>query len=371
MKILNIIWKFSTGGIGKCFLSYATLSEVDKSISVISVCIDPQSCDYDREPLKQIGAEIVSIRNKADLSWIKKTKQIVDRENPDVIFCHGFNGPVVVETIRRFYQLNIPMVCSYHGLYHAPTFVKKPLEYIFNHVQTWLYRNCADRVVMVENYSKSYLKKAGVPEWKMMVVHNGIPEQTGHIVPIELSSNIVSIGLASRLDGVKGIEYLLEAIPFMKTITKNKFHVFILGNGPLENKLKGMVNDLGILEEVSFLGYQSNIAEWLAAWDIFVLPSLHEYHSIALLEAMRAGKAIVATKVGGNEESITDQEQGIIVPPKDSIALANALQLLIDSTGLRILLGKSAKNRYLMEFTETIMKKNLVAIFKSLSDRKK
>lgn len=366
MKILNIIWKFSTGGIGKCFMTYASLADIDKSVKVISVCIDPQNCSYDRTPLRKINATMIPIRNKLDFSWIKKTKDLIDTEQPDCFFCHGFNGPVVVEIIRRLYHLNTPMVCSYHGLYHAPTINKKIFEFVYNHVQTLIYKKYAEKVILVENYSKSYLAQAGVPTSKMVVVHNGIPEQNEMVLPMELAPNGVSIGLASRMDSVKGIEYLLKAVPYLKENSRNKFHVYILGDGPLENKLKMMANRLGIQKEVSFLGYQNNIPEWLAAWDIFVLPSLHEYHSIALLEAMRAGKAIVATNVGGNEESITNQVEGLIVSPKDSMALASAIQILIDSKKMRDQLGNSAKKRFMSEFTEDIMKKNLVAVFKAL-----
>lgn len=366
MKILNIIWKFSTGGIGKCFMTYASLADIDKSVKVISVCIDPQNCSYDRTPLRGINATMIPIKNKFDFSWIKKTKELIDAEQPDYLFCHGFNGPVVVEIIRRLYHLNTPMVCSYHGLYHAPTFNKKIFEFVFNHVQTFIYKKYAQKVILVENYSRKYLMDAGVSEKKMVVVHNGIKDQLEDVVPVKLPTNVVSIGLASRLDSVKGIEYMLRAIPTIKERANNKFHVYILGDGPLENKLKKIANDLLIENEVSFLGYQNNIPEWLASWDIFALPSLHEYHSIALLEAMRAGKAIVATKVGGNEESVSNGIHAFTVPAKDQEALAKALITLINSSELRKRFGANAIERFNSEFTEDIMKKNLISVFKSI-----
>ncbi len=108
------------------------------------------------------------------------------------------------------------------------------------------------------------------------------------------------------------------------------------------------------------MGYQNNIPEWLATWDIFVLPSLFEYHSIALLEAMRAGKAIIATTVGGNEESVTNHVEALTIPSKDSIALSEALIKLIENPQLRKKIGENARKRFLIEFTENTMKKNLI-----------
>lgn len=98
---------------------------------------------------------------------------------------------------------------------------------------------------------------------------------------------------------------------------------------------------------------------------IFVIPSLSENHSIALLEAMRAQLAIVATKVGGNGESITDGEQGLLIPRADSISLANALEKLILDPLLREKLAIGARIRFEKEFTESAMMHNLIKVLHS------
>ena len=106
---------------------------------------------------------------------------------------------------------------------------------------------------------------------------------------------------------------------------------------------------------------------WLNSADIFAITSFQENHSIALLEAMRAGKAIVATTVGGNGESITDGIDGLLVPPADSVALADALRKLLSDRSLRERLGQNARNRFEKEFTETAMMMGLVNVFKSIT----
>lgn len=141
----------------------------------------------------------------------------------------------------------------------------------------------------------------------------------------------------------------------------------MIGEGPDLENLRIQSTKLGLNEDISFVGFQSNVADWLAACDIFALPSLYEYHSIAVLEAMRAGKAIVATTVGGNGESITDGVEGLLVPPSDPVALADALEKLLSDSELRKRLGQNARNRFEREFTETAMMKGLVNVFKSVS----
>ena len=88
--------------------------------------------------------------------------------------------------------------------------------------------------------------------------------------------------------------------------------------------------------------------------------SFFENHSVSILEAMRAGKAIVTTDVGGNKESVTDGKEALIVPAKDSESLAESLTNLINNSSLRQTLGENAHIRFLNEFTEDIMKKNLI-----------
>ncbi len=367
MKILNVIWKFSTGGIGKCFQTYARLHDVDYDVEVVSACIDPQDCTYDRTALKAIGARIIPIKSVLDFSWQEKTKELIDEVQPDLIFCHGFNGPVVVQRLRQKYHLDIPMVCSYHGLYHAPSLQKKLLAPLYNNLQMLCYRKYAQKVIPVENYSLAYLKRKHVPESKIAVVHNGIAPHF-EAKEIDLPEKGVTIGLASRLDKVKGIEYLLEAVPLIKTRTKQPFHIYVVGDGPLDKDLRKRIAELHVEDDVTMTGYQGNIPDWLATWDIFCLPSLHEYHSIALLEAMRAGKAIVATDVGGNTESVRDGKEGLVVPSKDPSALAGALVKLIESPSLRKELGNHARERFEREFTEEVMKRNLVKVMKEVYD---
>ena len=340
-------------------MTYAKLDNFTSDLRVKSVCIDIQNCNYDRSILYKSNIDTIPIKSKFDISWIKQLKLMVAEVHPDIIFCHGFNGPIIVQILRITTGISIPMVCTYHGKYHAPTAIKKPLAYIYNNLQALIYRHVAKKVFLVENFSMKYLLSKRIPREKMVVVHNGISDNKEETKSIKLSTDDLSIGLASRLDNVKGIEYLLEAVAILQKRNLPKFHVYILGDGPLEAKLKKMSTDLGVDKFVSFLGYQKNIGEWLSSWDIFVLPSLFEYHSIALLEAMRAGKAIVATSVGGNEESVRNSIEALIISSKSSSAIADALETLLVDEKLRKKLGENARNRFKLEFTEEVMMRNL------------
>lgn len=359
MKVFNLIWGFALGaGIDKCFLTYARLGEVDKDIEVQSVCIRLLNNDSHLEPLKELEVTFIDIKGRSDFSWIKRLKKCIDDVQPDVIFTHGFNGAIMVLAERIFMHMTTPVVCTYHGAYYAPTPTKKLLEPIYNSMSILVYKKISRRVICVENVSRKYLFTKGIPKEKVVTVHNGIPD-----IPVEkhvpLDSSVPTIVTASRITEVKGLPYLLKALHILreKGVT---FHYYMIGEGPDLEALKMQAKELDLESSISFVGFQSNVPEWLAACDIFALPSLCECHSIAVLEAMRAGKAIVATMVGGNSESVENGKEGILVPSMDAKAFADALEMMLTDQDARKRFGLMARRRFEREFTETAMMNNIV-----------
>jgi len=363
MKVLNLIWGFTLGaGIDKCFLTYARLGDVDGSVEVKSVCINVLSRDSHLEPLKELGVEFIDIRSPKDISWIGRLADCIRGYQPDVLFTHGFNGAIMTLLERVLKGVKVRTVLTYHGSYHAPTKAKKLIEPIYNGLTHWIYSHFADVTISVAEYSRQFLMDHGVPAQKVVTVHNGIKDVEAP-KPVEMQHEVVNIISASRIDKVKGLPYMMEAVEMLKE-RGVKFHYHMIGEGPELAEMKRICKEKHLEDVVSFEGFQSNVPEWLAAADIFALPSLYEYHSIAVLEAMRAGKAIVATMVGGNGESITDKEQGLMVPAADSKAFADALERMIKDEALRKRLADNARKRFENEFTEEAMKRNLVKVIK-------
>jgi len=137
------------------------------------------------------------------------------------------------------------------------------------------------------------------------------------------------IGSVSNLNPTKGFEYLIEAIP----IVKKKFpliSVEIIGDGSERNKLILKVKELKLEHNVSFLGSKKEGYKYIKHWRAFILPSVSEPFGIAALEAMASGVPLVASKGGGLKDIITDKKNGLLVPPRNSEALAKAiLQILL------------------------------------------
>ena len=356
LKVLSLHWGFSIGGIGK----YAAMIEGVKKYQPIflqSVCILGKKWQCDYSTLEKIRAKKIIINSRGDISWLWKVVRDIDRIKPDLIMTHGFNGHFVCLASRPFRKHNPAVICSYHGDSSPTSLERKILEGIFNRMTERFIRHYAMAVAVVAEYTEKYLVRKGVSPRKITVIHNGIgPAGSSANVRENLRNEWgvkegeILVGTASRVDEVKGIPYLIEAIVKVSRQINN-IRVVIVGTGRLEDTLKKRVEKLGLRNKVLFAGFRTDIDDCLEAFDIFALPSLAEYHSIALLEAMRSGKAIVSTDVGGNTESVRHEKEALIVPAANADKLAESIERLARDSTLRKELGNAARKRCLENFT--------------------
>ena len=148
----------------------------------------------------------------------------------------------------------------------------------------------------------------------------------------------------SRLNRMKGIEYFLEAVvEVSRRYPEVRF--VIAGDGDNRAELEAYAAKLGIASKVLFTGFRTDLPHLLAEADLSVLPSLSEGLSNSILEAMSAGVPVVATNVGGNPEIVEDGVTGLLVPARDSAALAKAMIRMFEEPGLRLEFGAAGRRR--------------------------
>jgi glycosyltransferase involved in cell wall biosynthesis len=185
------------------------------------------------------------------------------------------------------------------------------------------------------------------PIEKIRVIHNGIPVSNIQKITKNTHNNWrrqhgfndsdILVCAVGRHAEVKNHRSLVRAFAMIKLT--NTF-LILVGDGPLRKDLQLLVENLDMQTRVRFVGDSSEVSSILASVDIFVLPSLSEAHSIALLEAAAAGLAIVATNVGGNPEVIDHGINGFIVEPGNIEELTNRIAQLIDCPAIRAEFGK-------------------------------
>ena len=155
--------------------------------------------------------------------------------------------------------------------------------------------------------------------------------------------HIVSVG---RLTAEKGHQYLIEALHLLNTkYNRQNFTATILGDGALQTDLAQLVNRYHLSDRIQMPGFCDGIFSMLSTAHLFVLPSLHESSPNALIEAMGVGLPCIASGVGGVLDLIDHQENGLLIPPRASGALAEAINNLLTNQELAVYLGRNARRR--------------------------
>jgi glycosyltransferase involved in cell wall biosynthesis len=194
-------------------------------------------------------------------------------------------------------------------------------------------------VIYASQRTYATAQRLGVaPAHKSYVIENGIKLDE---YPVATSSSPPRpvICCVARLEYQKGLDVLLEALARLQA----EALVRIVGEGSRRAELEARVRELGLAERVTFAGHQPHVARTLQQSQIFVLPSRFEGLAFALLEALATGLPCVVTDVGDHGRLITSGENGIVVPPNDSAALAAALETLLRDHALRARLGAAAR----------------------------
>jgi len=232
-----------------------------------------------------------------------------------------------------------------------------------------------DNFIVVSNaLIKFLITKRRLPSSRIHRIYNGI--ELKYYTPssinknnlrneLKINSDIIVIGAIGRLVWQKGFEYFIQSIPeVIKHYPNSK--VLIVGEGPLEDRLKAQGSRLKVQNNLIFTGFRDDIKEVLSSIDILVIPSLLEGFPMITLEGMAMAKPIIATSISGIKEQIIDEESGVLVPPGDHETLTKALiALLIDKKKSRYL-GLNARRRVKKYFGVEKMVAETERVYQSL-----
>jgi glycosyltransferase involved in cell wall biosynthesis len=211
-----------------------------------------------------------------------------------------------------------------------------------------------DRYIAVSHDVARKLRRVcSSPSRKIEVIPNGVlvenfdrPRNEELRWRLLRGENRPMVFTAARLDPQKGLEHLLAAA----RVVPNAVFV-VAGDGPRREALGIQAKELGVSDRVLLLGHRTDVPDLLSACDLFVLPSLFEGLPISVLEAMAAGRPVVATAVGGTDEVVLPGITGLLVPPKDPEGLARGIRTLLDDPSLARRLAESARLRVCTEFS--------------------
>jgi glycosyltransferase involved in cell wall biosynthesis len=230
------------------------------------------------------------------------------------------------------------------------------------------------RVIAISKaVADSERKRQGPHSPEITVIHNGLPDCASEIskpadqVRLELGiePKVPLIVCAARLEPEKNVASLITA---MGQVRANfpAARCVVAGRGSLHDVLATQIRQMGLEKEVRLLGFCPDALSIIAAADVFVLPSLAEPFGLVLLEAMAAGRPVVATRVAGPVEIVDDGVTGLLVPPSDPPALAAAIAHLISNREDADKMGRQGRARFQSLFTDTRMAAAMADVYREL-----
>jgi len=313
----------------------------------VRVVLSPSpSVDPSAKACERAGAAVtrLAVRGKSDVGGFVRFRRLVARERPQVVHLH-LSSPV--EAMPVVLAARCGGAARVITTEHAPTW--SPLEKRYSRAAKRAVGRLIVRVIALSRADASYLQhRFDVPPGRIAVIPNGVPA-SAVVVPRETARAGLGlradafpvIGYVGALEIKKGVLDLVEAVSRLAARGTISPVLALAGEGTLESQLRERSQRPGF--GLHLCGQLPGVGPFLAAADLFALPSHQEAMPLALLEAMMAGLPVVATKVGGVPEAIEDGVNGLLVAPSAVDDLASALGRLAGDAELRLRLGEAAR----------------------------
>ena len=304
------------------------------------------------EQLRGAGVPVWLVRSlkreldpRADLRVLRELRTALRAFNPDLVSTHSTKAGWVGRVVAR--SIKVPVVVTAHGWLLTPGRLG-PQQKI-----AWLAERglapLAEAVIAVSHYDHDVAREHDVvPESKLRVVHNALPEvdEALRATPAKLAPRIISV---ARFETPKDPLTLVAALARLPET--QPWTCELVGDGSMRPQIEAAIARAGLGGRVTLLGERDDVPARLAAAQIFVLPTRREGFPISVLEAMRAGLPVVASNVGGIAEAVVHGETGSLVPPGCPEALAEALGPLVSDPALRAAEGAAGRRRFEAEFS--------------------
>jgi glycosyltransferase involved in cell wall biosynthesis len=317
-----------------------------------------------------VEVDVIRERFRFDPRSVGQLRRIVGRRAPDIIETQMVKSHFLVKLSglgRRY-----PWVAYHHG--YTTTDLKMRL---YNQLNRWSLPSAA-RVITVCGPFAERLAREGVRPEQISVRHNSITApaeaDAGEVAALRVGLGIgagervvLAVGRLSREKGHVDLVAALERLRRLEPALN--FKLVIVGDGPERRRVEEAARGLGLGGRIIFAGHRADVRPFYALADVLTLPSHSEGSPNVLLEAMAAGLPVAAAAVGGVPEIADDGESALLVPPRDSQAMAAALARLLTDAPLAAGLAARARERALTHFSPDSFVRSLVEIYRDLMPR--
>ncbi len=359
MKILLLANHFNTGGISTYLLTL--IKGYTQRGHRVFVVTSGGDCVAEAESLGATHVLLSGVKVKCEfhpglLSVVKTIRRLVREESIDILH------PQTRVTQSVAAMVGAPYVSTCHGFFKPSIF---RIGFPF-----W-----GQRAIAISGpVAKHLTRDLWVSPSKVVFVPNGIDSRKFFPATSEACHALRErfgvgtsplVGIIARLSDVKGHLYLIEAMnelvhgmPGIKCL--------IIGEGPLEHELKGQVSRLQLEASIKFFRINGLPAEILPMFDVFVMPSLQEGLGLSVMEAQACGVPVVASRVGGLVEAVKDGVTGILVPPRDHLALADAIMKVLADKDIASRFGLAGREWIMKNFSVDQMVERTLAVYEDV-----
>jgi glycosyltransferase involved in cell wall biosynthesis len=358
IRVLQVINSLHAGGAEALLKNFVIQAKNNKKLQM-EICVLYSNGIF-RKEIKNKGISIwdLGLKFKYDLRGIIKLISLIKRGKYSIVHVHLFPANLFGSIASLFLPKNIKFIFSEHNVYNRRRSFK-----IFKVLDTLIYNRYYKIICVSKQVQVALIEWLPNLQRKSVVISNGVlVSDLSNRSPIK-KYDVLFVG---RLTKAKGVDILIKAINILKEKYRKEIRAAIVGKGYLEEELKELVKELGIGEEVEFLGIRSDIERLMKSTKLFVLTSRWEGLPLTILEAMSSGAGIIATKVGGVPEVIQNGKEGILISPEDPTALARAIAELLKDRELRVKMGINAYKKVKEKYSIEVYSKNILEFYKSL-----
>ncbi len=324
MRIMHVIESLEHGGAEGVAIELANACSQDHEVTIC--CTKVLGSLKDRlDP--EIALVCLGRGEGNDLTLPWRIAREARRRDIEVLHSHAWG--VFLETVAAAWLIGSHVVHTVHGPYlrHGKGLGQRSRARLRRLLERIAARRVAGIACVAASLREFVTHQMRLPT-KVSVIHNGIPDYVSPSSPppADGARRLISVG---RLASVKAYDVLLRAFAQVSH-SRPRLRLTLVGDGPERAGLERLAERLCVSTSVDFVGFRDDVPDLLAKHDMFVLSSQHEGISIAILEAMRAGLPVVATRVGGVPDTVIDGVTGVLVPPDDAPSLAQAIDRLLE-----------------------------------------
>ncbi|MGB0752319.1 MAG: glycosyltransferase, partial [Gammaproteobacteria bacterium] len=327
--LLQVVLSLNAGGTERLVVDM-TLALNDRA-NIVVACLDERGVWA--EHLRNEGIRVEALGRKPGFDWslVGSIRRIAKDMYKPAIHCHHYT-PFVYGGLASLAIPDSKLVYTEHGRYgDGPPSVKRRFA-------NQLFGRMPGRFFAVSHDLRQHLVGEGLPAAKLEVNHNGI--EPGAVTTEHARSEVRDelglhhddwvVGTVARLDPVKDLNVLIDAVAQLKDRAP-KLKVVFVGDGPERQNLEAAVEAQGLAARVIFLGHRDDARRLMAGFDLYFNCSVIEGISVTILEALAAGLAVAASRVGGTPEILGDNEYGLMFESRSPKAAAHTLLRLYEN----------------------------------------